>query len=125
MKQGSNVDKCCVERDICKQTCGTTSKQCHDDFWACSKKICKGDQNCELSAMMSGFTNDVDGEEDKKDPKEEYNYEKEKQRKDCRSCEKSQEEACRCVPSENWKTETEANLVEFYKIHNPEKIDEF
>merc|ERR1712194_693413 len=75
--------------------------------------------------MMSGFTNDVDGEEDKKDPKEEYNYEKEKQRKDCRSYEKNQEEACRCVPSENWKTETEANLVEFYKIHNPEKIDEF
>merc|ERR1719446_1754715 len=27
MNKGKNVDKCCVEKSICEQTCGTTSKQ--------------------------------------------------------------------------------------------------
>lgn len=29
---GKNLNKCCLERDICKQTCGMTSKECHDSY---------------------------------------------------------------------------------------------
>jgi len=83
MNKGKNVDKCCIERDICKQTCGTTSQECHNNFQACSKKTCKGDQNCNLAAMMSDIRSDPFEEEEKpgkKDPPEEYNWEKEKQK---------------------------------------------
>jgi len=127
MNKGKNVDKCCVERDICQQTCGTTSKQCHDEYWACTKKTCKGDQNCELSAMMGSFSSEpVDDEEDKKDKADspdEYNYEKDRQKKDCRSYEKSQASACKCVPKDEWQDKVEGNLKAFYKVHNKEKLD--
>merc|ERR1712187_980427 len=67
-----------------------------------------------------------DDEEDKekKSPPEEYNYEKERQRKDCKSWEKVQNEACKCVPEDDWQTETETHLKAFYKKHNPEKLDD-
>lgn len=125
MKGGKSVDKCCVDRSICTQTCGTTSRQCHDEYWACTKKICKGDQNCDLAAMMGSFQADpADDEEVKKtDPPEEYNYEKDRQKKDCRGYEKSQESACQCVPKDDWQSKTESNLKVFYKAHNPEKLD--
>lgn len=124
-KKPSKVDKCCVERDICKQTCGTTSQECHNNFQACSKKVCKGDQNCKMAAMMSDISSaDDDPEEPKKDPPEEYNYEKEKQKRDCRGYERSQKSACVCVPEEDWQITTEANLKAFYSKHNPDKLDE-
>merc|ERR1719162_1363642 len=87
MNKGKSVDKCCVDRSICTQTCGATSRQCHDEYWACTKKICKGDQNCDMAAMMGSYSSEpADDEEDKKDskvPPAEYNYEKERDLKDC------------------------------------------
>lgn len=125
MNQGKNVDKCCVERDICKQTCGTTSKQCHDEFQKCSKKICKGDQNCQLSAMMSDIKSDPEDEEEKNKPiPEEYDYEKNRQKRDCGGYEKNQKAACQCVPDDDWQMVTDSNLKAFYKAYNPEKLNE-
>eukprot|EP00438_Fugacium_kawagutii_P013190 Skav232490 [mRNA] locus=scaffold2544:38075:38632:+ [translate_table: standard] len=55
---GKNLNKCCIERDICKQTCGMTSKECHDSYQKCQQKVCKGDQNCQLQAMVADFSGD-------------------------------------------------------------------
>merc|ERR1719171_387242 len=125
MNKGKNVDKCCVERDICKQTCGTTSQECHNNFHTCSKKICKGDQNCNLAAMMSDINYDPEEEKDKpKEPPEEFNYEKDRQKRDCRAFEKGQNASCVCVPDDDWQLTTDSNLKAFYRKHNPEKLDE-
>lgn len=123
-KKPSKVNKCCIERDICKQTCGTTSQECHNNFQACSKKVCKGDQNCKMAAMMGDIGGADDDPEEKKDPPEEYNYEKDKQKRDCRGYEKMQKSACACVPKDDWQISTEANLKTFYSKYNPEKLDE-
>lgn len=124
MNKGKNVDKCCVERDICKQTCGTTSTECHNNFQACTKKTCKGDQNCNLAAMMSDIRSDPEDVEEPKAIPEEYNYEKDKQKRDCRGYENAQKSACVCVPDEDWQLTTDGNLKAFYRKHNPEKLDD-
>lgn len=122
-QNGKNVDKCCVERDICKQTCGTTAKECHNSFWACSKKMCKGDQNCEMSAMMASFSvDDDDKDEPKKDPAAPVDYEADRNKRDCRGYEKAQEKVCKCIPNDKWQDATEKNLKAFYKTHNPDKL---
>jgi len=125
-KNSKNVDKCCVERDICKQTCGTTSKECHNNFQACSKKTCKGDQNCNLAAMMSDIKSEPEETEEEKaaDLKEPYDYEKSRQKRECRGYEKMQESACVCVPEDDWQLTTDSNLKAFYRKHNPEKLDD-
>lgn len=125
--KGKNVDKCCIERDICKQTCGTTAAECHNNFHACTKKVCKGDQNCNLAAMMADIGADPPEEEEEKkskDPPEEYNYEKDKQRRDCRGYERAQNSSCICVPQDDWQLTTNANLKSFYSRYNPEKLDD-
>jgi len=116
MAGGKNVDKCCVERDICKQTCGMTSKMCHDNFQKCSQKICKGDQNCQLQAMMSDIMSEPYDDEDK-DKK--YDPDRAK----CKGYNRGQQESCRCVPKKDFKSEVESNLKSFYSRFNPEKVD--
>jgi len=125
--QGKNVDKCCVERDICKQTCGTTSEECHNGFQACSKKLCKGDQNCNLAAMMSDIKSgpEDDGEdEQQKKADGTVDWEADKKRRDCAGYIKSQKSACKCVAKDDWKDAVETNLKKFYKTYNPEKLDD-
>jgi hypothetical protein len=116
-KPKKNVDKCCVERDICKQTCGMTSQACHDIFQKCSQKICKEDQNCKLQAMMADMMIPSDDEEPgsttKYDPKE----------AECKHYNKGQAEACTCVPEDQFRSATEDKLKSFYKKYNPEKLD--
>jgi len=128
LNKGKNVDKCCVERDICKQTCGTTSQECHNAFQACSKKTCKGDQNCNLAAMMSDIRSEPEDlpEEPIKpyDAKNPPDYEADKKKRDCRGYEHFQKSACVCVPDEDWQLTTDANLKNFYRTHNPEKLDD-
>merc|ERR1719223_1012827 len=123
-KGGKNLNKCCVERDICKQTCGMTSKECHDVFQKCSTKICKGDQNCQLQAMISDVSGDpfdeegvggVGGGKDKKYDPEESN---------CRGYKNAQQSSCQCVPKAEVKDTNEAKLKAFYAKHNPEKLDD-
>eukprot|EP00443_Scrippsiella_acuminata_P078460 CAMPEP_0115428368 /NCGR_PEP_ID=MMETSP0271-20121206/29942_1 /TAXON_ID=71861 /ORGANISM="Scrippsiella trochoidea, Strain CCMP3099" /LENGTH=404 /DNA_ID=CAMNT_0002853461 /DNA_START=64 /DNA_END=1276 /DNA_ORIENTATION=- len=111
-----SVDKCCVERDICKQTCGMTSKACHDNFQKCSQKICKGDQNCQLQAMMSDIMSEPYDDEDK-DKK--YDPERAK----CKGYNRGQQESCRCVPKKDFKSAVESNLKGFYSKFNSEKLD--
>merc|ERR1712137_699141 len=91
---------------------------------ACSEKICKNDKNCELSAMMGSFQKeDQDDPPEEKSIPEEYNYEKDKNKRECRAFNKTQHAACKCVPEKDWQKETELNLKSFYKAHNPEKLD--
>jgi len=116
-KPKKNVDKCCVERDICKQTCGMTSQACHDLFQKCSQKVCKEDQNCKLQAMMADMMSPDPDEEPgsttKYDPKE----------SECKSYNKGQAEACTCVQEDEFRSATEDKLKSFYKKYNPEKLD--
>eukprot|EP00441_Pelagodinium_beii_P039500 CAMPEP_0197636134 /NCGR_PEP_ID=MMETSP1338-20131121/11743_1 /TAXON_ID=43686 ORGANISM="Pelagodinium beii, Strain RCC1491" /NCGR_SAMPLE_ID=MMETSP1338 /ASSEMBLY_ACC=CAM_ASM_000754 /LENGTH=348 /DNA_ID=CAMNT_0043208323 /DNA_START=75 /DNA_END=1121 /DNA_ORIENTATION=- len=118
---GKNLNKCCIERDICKQTCGSTSKECHDAFQKCQTKICKGDQNCNLQAMISEMGGDpFDTEKDApfdKDKKYDPNEAK------CRGYENAQKAVCQCVPEEEVTSTVEGNLKVFYKKYNPEKLD--
>merc|ERR1712066_272034 len=59
-----------------------------------------------------------------KDPKEPYDYEKERQKRDCRMYDKGQNASCVCVPKEDWQLTTDANLKAFYRKFNPEKLDD-
>merc|ERR1711957_1111695 len=52
----------------------------------------------------------------------ERDYKKEEAEKECRSFDRRQKSACKCVPKEDWLTTTESNLQKFYKTHNPEKL---
>merc|ERR1719482_1867960 len=118
LRQGKNVDKCCVERDICKQTCGMTSKACHDAFQKCSQKICKGDQNCQLQAMMSDIMS-FDPDEDRG---KDYKYDPEESK--CRGYKKGQAESCTCVEEDSFRSAAEDKLKSFYSKYNPEKLDD-
>jgi hypothetical protein len=117
--QQKSVDKCCVERDICKQTCGMSAKACHDNFQKCSKKICRGDQNCEMQAMLSELMSEPYDPDEKFDSKK-YDPEETK----CRGYNKGQKESCQCVPEDDWQAVTDSNLKSFYTKYNPEKVDE-
>jgi len=114
-----SVDRCCVERDICKQTCGMTPKACHDSFQKCSSKICKGDQNCELQAMMAEMMSEPSDPEESKSP--DYKYDPVAMQ--CRGYNKGQNASCECVGKEEWQGVTEAKLKAFYAKFNPEKLN--
>merc|ERR1719230_280452 len=117
--QAKSVDKCCVERDICKQTCGMTSKMCHDNFQKCSQKICKGDQNCQLQAMMSDIMSEPYDDE-ARGP--DYKYDPEESK--CRGYKRGQSESCTCVAEDSFKSAAEDKLKSFYSKYNPEKLDD-
>lgn len=119
MNKQKNVDKCCVERDICKQTCGMTPKVCHDTFQKCSSKTCKGDQNCELQAMMSEIMSEPYDPEETKKP--DYKYDPTEAQ--CRGYNRGQNESCECVHKDDWQSATEAKLKAFYGKFNPEKLN--
>jgi len=114
-----NLNKCCVEKDICKQTCGMTSKACHDVFQKCQKKMCKGDQNCALQAMMAEITAEPYDPEDE-DKVRTYNPEDAK----CKAYNKGQNASCECVPKDDYKAAAENKLKDFYGKFNPEKLDD-
>jgi len=117
----SGLDKCCVERDICKQTCGMTSKGCHDGFQKCQKKVCKGDKNCDLQAMMSDIMSEPYDEEDKdKDKDKKYDPEEQK----CKGYKKGQAAACTCVPKDEFQSAAESKLKSFFSKFNPEKLND-
>jgi len=118
-QQQFGVDKCCIERDICKQTCGMTSKACHDNFQKCQQKVCKGNQNCQLQAMMSEIMSEPYDPDEYKDPDKKYDPEESK----CKGYKRSQEEACQCVATDRWQSATEEKLKGFYGKYNPEKLD--
>jgi len=116
MKPKKSVNKCCIDRDICKQTCGMTSKECHDQFQKCTAKICKGDSSCQLNAMMSEMLAepyDPADSADKYDPEESR----------CKGFIRGQQESCMCVPKEEVKTANERKLKAFYGKFNPEKLN--
>merc|ERR1719272_2570151 len=72
--------------------------------------------------MMSEPLPEEDLEKDKQT--EPYDYEKDKQKRDCRGYELSQKSACVCVPEEDWQLTTDAYLKDFYRKHNPEKLND-
>jgi len=117
-KQKHDMDKCCVEKDICKQTCGKTSKECHEQFQKCSKKSCKGNQNCQLQAFMADLMSEP--VEDEADKAKKFDPEGSK----CKAYTRGQSEACMCVPKGDFKSATESKLRRFYKDFNPEKLTE-
>ena len=47
------LEACCVEKDICKQTCGMSSTFCEEKYKKCSAKVCKNDQSCLMKASMA------------------------------------------------------------------------
>lgn len=118
-----NVNKCCVDRDICKQTCGMTSKTCHEKYQACTAKICKGDQNCKLQASMADIMSEPYDESPlPKDDGKEVDWAKRETDRKCRGYNRGQAEACQCVPAGEYQAAAEAKLKGFYKRYNPEKL---
>merc|ERR1712185_778655 len=74
---------------------------------------------------MGGSFSLEDDQDDKKDPPAKYDekdFEKDRERRECRGYEKFQKQACKCVPKDKWQGATEDNLKAFYKTHNPEKL---
>jgi len=116
--QQKNVNKCCIERDICRQTCGMTSKMCHDNYHKCANKICKNDQNCQLSAMMADISSEPDDDE-LQNPPAKYDPEAAK----CKSYLRGQNESCMCVPNGEAESAMWTKLKGFYGTHNPEKLN--
>jgi|EP00927_Polykrikos_kofoidii_P081070 hypothetical protein len=107
-----STQKCVVERDICKQTCGMPVKTCHDNFQKCTAKICKGDQNCKLQASMA----DIYAEPYVTD-EEKYDH-----LNKCKGYNNAQAAACSCVPEAEAQAANENKLKEFYGKFNPEKL---
>eukprot|EP00440_Ansanella_granifera_P053748 gb/GFBE01058265.1/.p1 GENE.gb/GFBE01058265.1/~~gb/GFBE01058265.1/.p1 ORF type:complete len:440 (+),score=122.49 gb/GFBE01058265.1/:1-1320(+) len=114
---GKNLNKCCIERDICKQTCGMSSTDCHDTFQKCQTKVCKGDQNCQLQAMIADIASDPF-----ENPDDKSSYTDPAKSK-CNSYDNGQKAACQCVAKDEVKTANEKKLKEFYSKFNPEKLD--
>lgn len=112
-----NFDKCCIEHDACQQTCGMTSADCHNGFQKCATKICKGDENCmfqaQIGQMMSGpGFDEIDKSSDKdRDPT-------------CRAYDSWQGGGCECEDKEKWEDTNDKRLKTFYKLYNPEKLDD-
>lgn len=118
LNQGTSVNKCCVDRDICKQTCGMSAMACHENFQKCSKKICKGDSNCEMQAMLSEMLSEP-YEDEGQDPSKKYDPEAAR----CKGYDRGQKEACQCVAKESWQESTNNKLKAFYGKFNPEKLN--
>lgn len=119
MGKPKSINKCCVEKDVCKQTCGMTSKACHDMFSKCTKKICKGDQNCEFQAVMADIMGEPVDDTPAVDAAPKYDPEERK----CRAYIKGQNESCSCVVKDEFKPTVETKLKAFYTKFNPEKLD--
>lgn len=100
------LDKCCVERDVCMQTCGMRSKSCFKNFADCSARVCGSDTTCVSNAKVLG---EATGGRDDKEL--------------CTTYIQSQQGACDCVSKYVWKGELNKRLVDFYKKHQPEKLD--
>lgn len=114
MKGQKNVDKCCVEKEICMRTCGMPSKTCYEKFQKCSKQICRGDSNCEMMAQFSDILSvPYDTDREKKLSEHERR---------CLPYTEAQQEFCECVPKDEWQGAVEGRLKSFYKSFNPEKL---
>lgn len=116
LQKQKTVDKCCVEKDICHQTCGMSSQVCQENFQKCSKKICKGDSSCVMMAQLSDLMSSMPGDGEGKD---EPDF-----KAACKAYEKGQQESCQCVAEDQWEKEVERQLISFYEEFNPEKLDE-
>eukprot|EP00746_Dinoflagellata_sp_MGD_P162015 gnl/MRDRNA2_/MRDRNA2_89387_c0_seq1.p1 gnl/MRDRNA2_/MRDRNA2_89387_c0~~gnl/MRDRNA2_/MRDRNA2_89387_c0_seq1.p1 ORF type:complete len:354 (+),score=110.90 gnl/MRDRNA2_/MRDRNA2_89387_c0_seq1:67-1128(+) len=118
-KGKKNFDKCCLEHDACQQTCGMSSDECHNSFQKCATKICKNDQNCmfqaQLGQMMSGPTwgddSDVAKFDKDSDPA-------------CKGYNRWQSDSCECVDNDKVEETNDKRLKTFYKLYNPEKLDD-
>lgn len=117
LQKPKNVDKCCVERDLCRQTCGMPSIACHEKFEKCKKATCKGDQNCDLQAMLASVMSDPADEDE--DPARKYDPDL----VHCRAYNRYQKESCTCVKKKEYKPAVERKLKAFYGKFNPEKLD--
>jgi len=115
LKNQKNVDKCCVEKEICMRTCGMPSKTCFENFQKCSKKICKGDSNCDMMAQFADILNAPIDDEPKKELSD--------LERRCSTYNQAQREFCECVPKDEWQGAVESRLKTFYRSFNPEKLD--
>lgn len=116
LKSQNNVDKCCVEKEICIRTCGMTAVACHEHFQKCSKKICKADQNCNMMAQLADMMSQP--LEDEK-----LGADAGPDGRKCAVYNQAQREACECAPKDEWQGHVESRLTDFYKKYNPEKLD--
>merc|ERR1719410_260265 len=88
------------------QTCGMRSKTCFKNFVDCSARICGSDSTCISNAKVLGQA--TGGRDDKQL---------------CQRYFQSQQGACDCVSRYIWKGELNKRLVDFYKKHQPDKLD--
>lgn len=106
------LQTCCIDRDVCFQSCGIAAEKCASDFIECVQKDCPSQT---LRPIESAYCYDeavafsVDDLEGKAD---------------CKVFHEAQQDSCECVPLEDWERSIERSLVGFYKTHQPDKLDE-
>jgi len=111
--QSDKVHKCCVERDICRSTCGMDAEKCHADFQKCSNKVCKGDKNCKMMSSLSDILGSANlGAEKLED-----------ESPGCSSFRMAQQNACKCVKEDEWQPAVDKHVTKFFKKYNKEKLN--
>ncbi|CAK0827365.1 unnamed protein product [Prorocentrum cordatum] len=100
------LDKCCVERDVCMRTCGMPAKTCFKSYVACSKGVCGKDDTCRQNAKTLGKS--TGGKDDKEL---------------CKTYAQGQQMACDCASQYVWKSQLNSRLVDFYRKHQPDRLD--
>eukprot|EP00929_Paragymnodinium_shiwhaense_P114999 TRINITY_DN83576_c0_g1_i1.p1 TRINITY_DN83576_c0_g1~~TRINITY_DN83576_c0_g1_i1.p1 ORF type:complete len:240 (-),score=49.67 TRINITY_DN83576_c0_g1_i1:442-1161(-) len=117
--KGAELNKCCVERDICRQTCGMSNDACHEAFETCKSSVCEKDNACIMQAMMVDMATDPADEIEKRPDYRKYGDDAHK----CRGYHYGQEVACTCVPEKEYRPAVENRLVWFYEQFNPSKLN--
>lgn len=100
-----HVNHCCIQRDVCHQTCGKTLKECHDEWKQCTVDACGDHQDCKMMADM--FTMDMPRDESMMNM---FNSNKTHDEMRCMNYEKHQKSACKCIS----KHEAELSMEEVY-----------
>jgi hypothetical protein len=91
----AGIDRCCIERDICRDMCGITEDVCNDAFVECYEKHCAGDLLCEQASEGFVFQDD--------------------ERSNCEHYEARQKPACECVEDAAAKEKIESHVMQFFQ----------
>eukprot|EP00933_Yihiella_yeosuensis_P004160 TRINITY_DN1082_c1_g2_i1.p1 TRINITY_DN1082_c1_g2~~TRINITY_DN1082_c1_g2_i1.p1 ORF type:complete len:430 (-),score=82.77 TRINITY_DN1082_c1_g2_i1:90-1379(-) len=127
-----SLDKCCVEKNLCYQTCGVPVTECHKMYYSCVRKLCSSFRSKKWSEChYSGVVADTKGcpyqpqgvHISDKTIFEKRTTAKQERTQRCSSYRKAQQANCMCVPKDTVNSIYEERLIAFYRRYNPEKLD--
>jgi len=113
---------CCGMKHVCLQTCGMPLQDCFENFWDCAENTCnrvtEGDEAARACYSI-GSWNDLYHLKDEPVPTQRLD-----QQDFCIIVERWQRQACKCVPAEEHEKQLMLRLEQFYKDHEPSKLNE-